>query len=169
MSPWLSYLIALGKFPSYGARRLKPSKTQQNSWVVDMKLRLERPGQLESANQSTRQKRGLKFELWRSAEGPLSIQLSTIHTYIWRNYTGKEHPKNRNNILTHSLTQGWEWCLFPWARMENRIKIYWALGRVCKMVFFQYWIIISPRLSIALLLLLLLLSCFSHVQLCGSP
>lgn len=26
--------------------------------------------------------RGLKFELWRSAEGPLSIQLSTIHTYI---------------------------------------------------------------------------------------
>ena len=115
--------------------------------------KLGRPRQLECANQSIRQKReASSLNSGDQQSVPWSIQLSTIHTYIWRNYTGKEHPKNMNNILTHSFTPGWECCLFPWSGMENRIKIYWALGRICKMVFFQYWIIISPRLSITLVL-----------------
>lgn len=46
--------------------------------------KLERPGQLDSANQSTRQKReasSLNFGDQQRGS-PWSIQLSTIHTYI---------------------------------------------------------------------------------------
>lgn len=38
--------------------------------------------QLEFTSQSTRQRRGAEMEPWRSTEGPKSIMLNTIYTWM---------------------------------------------------------------------------------------
>lgn len=146
--PWESFQAVV----QGGETQAKPSRVPE-LWIWSCETRQTKAAKVCKPEYQT-EERSIESELWRSTEGTLEYSTSTIHTCIWRNCPrpGKGTPKKSKRKQYSALTKDWERCQFPWARVEKRIKIYGAPGRVYSRVFFQYWGIINPRLSIALVL-----------------